>query len=70
MPDSAPAPKKKPNPIGIGSDHGGIELKQYLLNELRAASYEAVDFGDSQPLPNDDYPDFAVALARAVAGGD
>ena len=29
-----------------------------------------VDFGDSQPKPDDDYPDFVVPLARAVARGE
>ena len=70
MPDSDPRPKTKPNPIGIGADHGGFELKQHLTKELRAVSYEVVDFGDSEPQPTDDYPDFVVALARAVAGGE
>lgn len=70
MPDSEPRPKTKPNPIGIGADHGGFELKLYLIKELHAAGYEVVDFGDSEPRPTDDYPDFVVALARAVAGGE
>lgn len=70
MPDSDPVPRTKPNPIGIGADHGGFELKQHLIKELRAGSYEVVDFGDSEPQPDDDYPDFVVALARAVAGGE
>ncbi len=70
MVDSDPRPKAKPNPIGIGADHGGFELKQHLIKELRAASYKVVDFGDSEPRPDDDYPDFVVALARAVARGE
>jgi len=37
---------------------------------LREARYEVVDFGDSQPKPDDDYPDFVVPLARAVARGE
>ena len=37
---------------------------------LRAAHYEVVDYGDSQPKPDDDYPDFVVPLARAVACGE
>ena len=37
---------------------------------LREAHYEVVDFGDSQPKPDDDYPDFVVPLARAVARGE
>jgi ribose 5-phosphate isomerase B len=37
---------------------------------LREADYEVVDFGDGQPKPDDDYPDFVVPLARAVARGE
>ncbi len=70
MPDSAPRPKTKPSPIGIGADHGGFELKQHLLKKLRAARHEVVDFGDDHLKPDDDYPDFVVALASAVAGGE
>src|SRR5665213_2833083 len=59
-----------PKRIGIAADHGGFESKQYLAGMLRAAHYEVVDYGDSQPKPDDDYPDFVVPLARAVASGD
>lgn len=62
-------PNPLPNPIGIGADHGGFELKQHLLKKLRAAGYEVVDFGDAELASDDDYPDFVIALARAVAGG-
>ena len=56
--------------IGIAADHGGYELKEYLVRMLRAAGYEVIDFGDRQPKSDDDYPDFVVPLARAVAGGE
>jgi ribose 5-phosphate isomerase B len=36
---------------------------------LREAGYEVTDFGNLRPLVDDDYPDFVVPLARAVAGG-
>ena len=55
--------------IGIAADHGGYELKEYLAGKLRAAGHEVVDFGDSRPREEDDYPDFIVPLARAVAAG-
>jgi ribose 5-phosphate isomerase B len=54
----------------MAADHGGFELKEYLAGKLREARYEVVDFGDSQPKPDDDYPDFVVPLARAVASGE
>jgi ribose 5-phosphate isomerase B len=37
---------------------------------LRGSHYEVVDFGDSQLNPDDDYPDFVVPLACAVARGE
>jgi ribose 5-phosphate isomerase B len=36
---------------------------------LRAAGHTVVDFGDQSLLPDDDYPDFVIPLARAVAAG-
>jgi RpiB/LacA/LacB family sugar-phosphate isomerase len=56
--------------IGIAADHGGYELKQYLVGRLREAGYEIIDFGDRHPRFDDDYPDYVVPLACAVAGGD
>lgn len=56
--------------IGVAADHAGYELKQELLGLLRQAGYEVFDYGDTEPEPDDDYPDFIVPLARAVASGD
>ena len=55
--------------IGIAADHGGFELKVELAAALRAAGHELVDFGAYELNPGDDYPDFVVPLARAVASG-
>lgn len=55
--------------VGIAADHGGHELKGYLIKMLREAGAEVIDFGDHQLVPEDDYPDFVVPLARAVASG-
>ena len=70
MAHSHTAPPGTPKRIGIAADHGGFESKEYLAEMLRAAGYEVVDFGDSQPKPDDDYPDYVVPLARAVARGE
>ena len=56
--------------LGIAADHGGYELKEYLSGKLREGGHEVIDFGDRKPQKKDDYPDFIVPLARAVAGGD
>ena len=61
---------KKPQRVGIAADHGGFELKAQLVEKLRAAGHEVIDFGDGRIDPDDDYPDFVVPLAKAVARGE
>jgi ribose 5-phosphate isomerase B len=56
--------------IGIAADHGGYELKEFLTENLRAEGYRVTDFGDTQRVPDDDFPDYVVPLARAVAAGE
>jgi ribose 5-phosphate isomerase B len=56
--------------VGIAADHGGFELKEQLVGRLRDVGHRVVDFGDRRMVPDDDYPDVVVPLARAVAGGD
>jgi ribose 5-phosphate isomerase B len=70
MTDSPIVPPRTAKRIGVAADHGGFELKEYLAAMLREADYEVIDFGDCKPKPDDDYPDFVVPLARAVAGGE
>lgn len=55
--------------VGIATDHGGFGLKQEMITRLRAAGHEIVDFGAYTLTPSDDYPDFVIPLARAVAAG-
>jgi ribose 5-phosphate isomerase B len=55
--------------VGIATDHGGFGLKEELLARLRAAGHEVVDFGAHSLDPGDDYPDFVIPLAQAVAAG-
>ena len=61
---------KAPKVIGAAADHGGFELKQQLVILLREAGHHVVDFGAHRLQPEDDYPDFVLPLARAVAGGE
>ncbi len=56
--------------IGIATDHGGFGLKEEMVAQLRAAGHDVADFGAHGPRPDDDYPDFVVPLARAVAAGE
>ena len=55
--------------VGIATDHGGFGLKEELVARLRAAGHDVVDFGADKLSPDDDYPDFVIPLARAVAAG-
>ena len=55
--------------LGIATDHGGFGLKQEFLAQLRAAGHDVVDFGAYSLNPGDDYPDFVIPLAEAVAAG-
>ena len=56
--------------LGIATDHGGFGLKEDLLAYLRAAGHEVIDFGAFVLDTADDYPDFVIPLARAVAAGE
>ena len=55
--------------VGIASDHGGFELKQDLIGQLRAAGHEIIDFGANSLGQEDDYPDFVIPLGRVVVAG-
>ena len=56
--------------VGIAADHGGFALKERLAADLRRANYEVLDFGAYELVPDDDYPDWVVPMARAVAKGE
>lgn len=53
--------------VGIAADHGGFELKQSLHEYLIALGHEVIDYGAYKLDNADDYPDFVIPLARAVA---
>ena len=55
--------------VGIAADHGGFTLQGEVAVSLRGSGYDVVDFGAQQLAPGDDYPDFIIPLARAVAAG-
>lgn len=56
--------------IGIAADHGGYHLKEFLATELRKNGYNVRDYGNDLYDKNDDYPDFIIPMARAVASGE
>ena len=51
--------------IGIANDHAGFELKQKLVEYIKAKGIECEDFGSYSSEPAD-YPEFAHGLAFAV----
>lgn len=53
--------------IYIGSDHRGFKLKESIKTFLASQNYEVVDLGNDRYDENDDYPDFAAAVAKKVA---
>jgi ribose 5-phosphate isomerase B len=56
--------------IGFATDHGGYILKDPILKALHASGHELRDFGAYSLNPEDDYPDFVIPLAWAVAQGE
>lgn len=53
--------------IGIAADHGGFTMKEMIATGLREAGHDISDFGAKEYNPEDDYPDFVIPLALAVA---
>ncbi len=56
--------------IAIGSDHGGYPLNERVIEELRRAGHELIDFGTHDGSQPDDYPDYALKVGQAVQNGD
>ena len=55
--------------IAIGSDHGGFELKNEIIEHLKARGIECRDFG-TYSTASCDYPVYGKAVANAVAAGE
>src|SRR5687767_5532525 len=55
--------------IAVGADHGGFPLKEELKGLLAELGHRVRDFGTNSTEAVD-YPDFAHAVARAVAEGE
>ena len=52
--------------VAIASDHAGFEYKGTLITALKNAGFEVIDLSSPNQDPNDDYPDFAVAVAQSI----
>jgi len=55
--------------VAVGADHAGFALKEIIVRDLEVHGHVVIDKGTSSEAPVD-YPDFAEAVARAVAAGE
>ena len=55
--------------IAMASDHAGLPLKEALKPIVVKLGHEVIDLGAHTDDPNDDYPDFALALGQALVEG-
>jgi RpiB/LacA/LacB family sugar-phosphate isomerase len=68
---SAPHGAKTPAMVkfALGADHGGFDLKEVLKKYLLSRGLTVKDFGALVKDPADDFPDFVLPAAQAVAEG-
>ncbi|MDW7755111.1 MAG: ribose 5-phosphate isomerase B [Brevefilum sp.] len=63
-----PSTETKPRVVAIGTDHGGVDLKEILKKDLTEKGYEVIDIG-THTKDSVDYPDIALSVAQLVAQG-
>jgi len=56
--------------VAVGADHAGFELKGDIVKWLESEGHQVNDIGAHELDPDDDYPDFDVAVAGSVLKGD
>ena len=56
--------------VAIGADHAGFELKGQIVRWLESEGHQVNDIGAHVLDPDDDYPDFAVAVAHSLCSGE
>ena len=66
--ETTTAPKATGLAIAVGADHGGVGLRDAITARLRELGHAITDHGTTGTAAVD-YPDYAVAVARAVATG-
>jgi len=54
--------------IALANDHAGVDLKNALIEHLKKAGHQTVNFG-TDTSDSVDYPDYALKVAQAVAAG-
>ena len=61
-------PENKKHVVAIGTDHGGVSLKESLKQYLLDNNFDVIDVG-THTTDSVDYPDFAQKVAELVASG-
>ena len=56
--------------IAISGDHAGLDLKNHIKDYVAGLGHEVVDHGAFEYDADDDFPDLAAPVARAVATKD
>src|SRR5262245_38273513 len=56
--------------VALGTDHAGLPLKERVVQTIRSCGHEVLDRGAYALDLDDDYPDFASAVADSVVRGD
>ena len=54
--------------IALASDHGGLDLKNVLIEKLKKDGYEVLDLGTNTH-DSVDYPDYAALMAKTIKEG-
>ena len=55
--------------VAIGNDHGGVELKNHLMDYLKKNGHEVVNVGTDESASTD-YPIYAERVAKRVLSGE
>ena len=56
--------------LAVSADHAGFELKDQVVPWLKSLGHEVLDLGAYVLDPDDDYPDFAAAVARSLTANE
>jgi ribose 5-phosphate isomerase B len=55
--------------VAFAADHAGAQLKDEMIKRLAPLGHILIDLGGDGSNPEDDYPDFSLALGKAVVEG-
>ena len=55
--------------IAVAGDHNGFTMKEAMVAHLDQAGHQVIDLGPESLDPDDDYPDYARVVAKAVVSG-